>query len=211
MGVLCLSIAEGNIFARPYGSVSPWSLYPSPISAYRSPIFRNPSIMSAPWSKYPSPASLFSVSGIPSLATGCDITACIVPLIELESKANISLKFVATDPTLKADICRNLEISKKCVKGLMTTCMTGVTKVTLLKEILNLGINRICTDEFLSEIACWEHPEFDVIHDKCLVSTLAPATSIKYPGCTIGDFPIVPSFGAANLPMMSRLAMSKYY
>jgi len=173
-----------------------------------------------------------------------------MPLMELETKANISLKLVATDPTLKADICRNLEVSKKCVKELMTTCMRGLTKVTLLKEILNLGINRICTDEFLSELACWEHPEVDLIHDKCLavyfaqepcvarkqfrncvvnevkkvctptaatiadiflVSTLAPATSIKYPGCTIGDFPIVPSFGAANLPMMSRLAMGKYY
>merc|ERR1712042_181586 len=133
----------------------------------------------------------------------------------------------------------------------MTTCFKGLTKATLLKEILSLGINHICmSDVFLSEMACWEHPEMDVIHDKCLavypaqepcrarkqfrncivnevknvctptaatiadiflVSTLAPATSIKYPGCTIGDFPIVPSYGAANLAMMPRAAMSKYY
>jgi len=191
------------------------------------------------------------VSGIPSLATGCDVSACLIPLEELERMANISLKFVATDPSLKADICSKMEISKMCVKGLMTTCLKGLTKVTLLKELLNMGINRICTsDEFLSEMACWEHPEMDLIHDKCLavypaqepcrakkefrncivsevkticnptaatiadiflVSTLEPATAIKHPGCTIGDFPVVPTFGAANLPMTLRPAMSAYY
>merc|ERR1711942_338313 len=256
---------------------APLSRYRSPASLY--PISGVPSVMTTPWSRYPSPASLFPisgllsvgaryntivprvlspvsglpnvVSGIPTMAAGCDIRACLVPLEELKRKAKISLKFIATDPTLKADVCSNLEISKTCVEGLMTTCPNLLTKATLLKEILSLGINRICTsDEFLSEMACWQHPEMAVIHDKCLagypaqepcrarkqfrncivnevksicpptaatiadvflVSTLAPATAIKYPGCTIGDFPIVPSLGAANLPLISRLAMRKYY
>merc|ERR1712142_173978 len=277
--VLCLSAAEANIFGRHYGSVSPIGRYASPISAYRSSMFRNPSVMSAPFSKYPSPASLYPmsgipsvgaryntmvhhihspvsafpnvVSGIPSMAAGCDITACLIPLEKLERKANISLKFVATDPSLKANICSKLDVSKTCVEGLMTTCFKGLTKATLLKEILSLGINHICmSDVFLSEMACWEHPEMDVIHDKCLavypaqepcsakkqfrncivnevksicsptaatiadiflVSTLAPATAIKYPGCTIADFPIIPAVGAANLPLLSRAAVSKYY